>query len=95
MSKPEDISQEVWEKAREAIEPWLGPTNQYRHDCQEDIARAILAAEKRGEDREREACADTCDRLAGTDGFDTSTGQALAQEIRARAGRQALSGAQQ
>jgi hypothetical protein len=64
--KPEGITDEAWQAAKEAIEPWLGPSSQYRHDCQEGVARAILAAEA----REREACAQVAETRLGQDGRD-------------------------
>lgn len=56
MIKPEDIPGSVWEAAKGAIEPYMGQS-QYREDCQEDIARAIMAAKA----EEREACAKIID----------------------------------
>lgn len=61
MSKPEDIPQDVWDEAflamppisREAYE--RSPFSMVLHL---GFARAIMAAEKRGEEREREACAE-------------------------------------
>lgn len=54
--KPEGVSQEVWEAAFDAGE------NAYMafsfDDAQAIVARAIMAAEKRGAEQEREACAD-------------------------------------
>jgi hypothetical protein len=43
--------------AKEAIEPWLGPDNQYRCDCEEEIAHALLAAEQRGLEKARQSLA--------------------------------------
>lgn len=61
MSKPEDIPQEVWDIADgvRLAQRWLpyAMTN-YSRATTEFISRAIMAAEKRGEEREREACAD-------------------------------------
>lgn len=55
MSEPDDISQEAWD---EAIRLWrddeLDPGEVI-------IARAIMAAEKRGEEREREAIIQVCE----------------------------------
>lgn len=51
MSKPDDVSQSAWDAAERAFyysEPGPG-------GAVEAIARAIMAAEKRGEEREREA----------------------------------------
>lgn len=48
MSKPEDISQEVWEQAINATQSFDGPTSQCTEVC-EIVARAILAA--KGEER--------------------------------------------
>lgn len=60
MSKPEDIPAEVWDEAFKA----MPPVNQEAYDKSPfamvlhlGFARAILAAEKRGEERERESCA--------------------------------------
>lgn len=61
MSKPEDIPQDVWDSADDmvfydpATENLDGSLNRYK--LRESIARAVLSAEKRGEEREREACA--------------------------------------
>lgn len=56
--KPEDISQEAWNRAychAEETTTELGP---YAFkDVRRVVAEAIVAAEKRGEEREREACA--------------------------------------
>lgn len=58
MSKPDWCPQEVWD---EAEKPELRIAIDYEAgqlwDVRPTIARAILAAEKRGEEREREACA--------------------------------------
>ena len=56
MSKPEDMKQEVWEAAEAVWRDDLHMAND-RFGGVEAIASAILAAEKRGEEREREACA--------------------------------------
>lgn len=56
--KPEDISQEVLDSADGL---WTDLANYAGGKTRDDetvlIARAIMAAEKRGEEREREACA--------------------------------------
>lgn len=68
MAKPDDIPESVWEEAREAIRSGLRDdrcniTVRFRmadetaEGFREAIARALLAAEKRGEERERERCA--------------------------------------
>lgn len=58
--KPEDISQEVLDSADGL---WTDLANYAGGKTRDDetvlIARAIIAAEKRGEEREREACAQT------------------------------------
>jgi hypothetical protein len=61
MSKPDDIPQDVWDKAQ-AVESdcisatWNGPAKGTRTISETIIARAIMSAEKRGEERERAAC---------------------------------------
>jgi hypothetical protein len=63
MSKPEDVSQEAWDAAW-GVEAWARPhyaagtAENDKTKVVEIIARALMAAEKRGEEREREACAD-------------------------------------
>lgn len=47
-AKPEDIPQDVWDAATRTVLD----TESHTHG----IARAIMAAEKRGEERERKAC---------------------------------------
>jgi len=70
MSKPEDISQEAWDAADDmaffnpSTENRDGRLNRYK--LRETIARAILSAEKRGEAREREACAAIANDYAGS-----------------------------
>lgn len=78
MSKPEDISQEAWSIASKVGQADCGCApgrrrvngTSHANDCWERveaIARAILSAEKRGEEREREACAeagaDACEQF--------------------------------
>jgi hypothetical protein len=60
MSKPEDIPQDVWASAENALDDMLcncleasGTTEQFRIDSITPLARAILAAKA----EEREACA--------------------------------------
>jgi len=55
--KPEDITQEVWRAAEHAF--YDSAPNAV--GAVEAIARAIMAAEKRGAEREREACARMAD----------------------------------
>lgn len=50
----DQVSEWAWDAAGEAIQPWLGTGNQYRDDCQEQIAYALLAAERRGIERAAE-----------------------------------------
>lgn len=54
MSKPDWCPQEIWDEA-DSISGSVG--YQGPVEFTELVARAILAAEKRGEEREREACA--------------------------------------
>ncbi len=92
MSKPDWCPQEVWDEAFKA----MPPVNQEAYDKSPfamvlhlGFARAILAAEKRGEEREREACALAANE-AITNGTDLSTleaaiiGSLAASAIRAR-----------
>lgn len=63
--KPEDIPQEVWDQvAHIHSQPfhWRGP-----EEVAQIVARAIMAAEKRGEEREREACAAVADEYVWDD----------------------------
>lgn len=53
MSKPEPIPPHILDMAELEVRRWPLDTN-----CVPEVARIIMAAEKRGEDREREACAD-------------------------------------
>lgn len=64
MSKPVDIPQDVWAIAEE-----VGPHPAYASmdEIHERIARAIIAAEKRGKIREREACAERYRYAPGSD----------------------------
>ena len=57
--KPDDIPQDVWDKAEDTLDTMLSNHGYegWRADSIATIGHAILAAEKRGEDREREACA--------------------------------------
>ena len=56
MSKPEDVSQDVWEAAIKCAETVLRNLDQDDFKMEVGlIARAIMSAEKRGEEREREA----------------------------------------
>ena len=57
MSKPEDVPQDVWDEATQHVAQ-IPIRSQRAWDLAKSIiARAIMAAEKRGEEREREACA--------------------------------------
>lgn len=56
--KPEDISQEAWDAAARCVPPYVSSK------IIADIARALMAAEKRGEEREREACIAACAKEA-------------------------------
>ena len=75
MSKPEDVTDEAWEFASEAAQVVFDASvdlyeiGKSGADPQLVIARAIMAAEKRGEEREREACAAIIDAnmLCGDD----------------------------
>jgi hypothetical protein len=84
MSKPEDIPQDVWLAAENALDDMLcncieasGTAEQFRADNITPIARTIMA--------ERERCAKECDRFdAPASDSDFVTGQATAaQQIRA------------
>lgn len=58
MRKPDDIPQDVWDAAVDVLNDWnKGPVTS------ETIARAILAAEKRGEKREYKRAIDEIDML--------------------------------
>ena len=56
MSKPGDTSQEAWDEAYRRAEEFTFELGDFLETV-EIIARAIMAAEQRGEEREREACA--------------------------------------
>lgn len=57
MTRPDDVPQKVWKVAGRA----LGSPSFTRQTVQARIARAIMAAETRGEERERERCAKIAD----------------------------------
>ena len=67
MSKPEDVTDEAWEEVRELLtaptrelgcwDVWAISPDGFAEKIMALTARAIMAAEKRGEEREREACA--------------------------------------
>lgn len=94
MSKPEDIPQDVWDAAevvakeatrdamRDPLMPYFVTVSPY-------IARAILSAEKRGEEREREACAQVADAArvpyhGSSRGIANEQSSAIAAAIRKR-----------
>lgn len=62
--KPDDIPQEVWGDAVKAVYAGRGRISTKDGPTFERVARAIMAAEKRGEEREREACAVLADVYA-------------------------------
>lgn len=62
--KPEDIPQEVWDTATQHVAQMPVRSQRAWNHAKTVIARAIMAAEKRGEEREREACADYHDEKA-------------------------------
>jgi hypothetical protein len=65
MGKPEDISDEVWSEAKAAAGGWMAAGESESNAALiESVARAILAAEKRGEERERERAKDMADCLS-------------------------------
>lgn len=57
MSKPEEISQDVWDDADQVASSCQMPGGEGHAVLREELARAIMAAEKRGEERERECAA--------------------------------------
>jgi len=57
MSKPDGITDEAWAEAYNTVDAIFREDGVYSANLQYRLARAILAAEKRGEEREREACA--------------------------------------
>ena len=57
MSKPEDVPQDVWDEATQHVAQIPIRSQRAWDRSKSIIARAIMAAEKRGEEREREACA--------------------------------------
>jgi len=61
MSKPDDIAQDVWDEAIRRSGVYAESAGDTLGELRLDFARAILAAEKRGEEREREACAVTAE----------------------------------
>lgn len=56
MGKPEDISQDVWDEAEYHV-TGPRPTRDDEWETVELVARAIMAAEQRGEEHENKACA--------------------------------------
>lgn len=83
MNKPDDVTQEAWDDASMIAGQWCHPIH---HDFQvlaQDIARAIMAAEKRGEEREREACAKVAEER-DEDGAIWPDGYEIARFIRER-----------
>lgn len=60
-TKPDDVTDAVWAEARRWFDDAADSETGNPHWCQmrqEDIARVIQSAEKRGEERERKACAE-------------------------------------
>jgi hypothetical protein len=57
-----DIPDDIMKAAQKIATDWAG-AGPFTHDVAADIAVALLAAEKRGEQRERERCAEACDAI--------------------------------
>jgi hypothetical protein len=67
MSKPDDIPQDVWNTATVALYGSAPPEYvRANRVLISRCARAIMAAEKRGEERERAACAEMADYYASS-----------------------------
>lgn len=75
-TKPDDVPQDVWAEAnRLAGELMLGSDMAFQPENGTDlIAQAIMAAEKRGEEREREAVIAAINELPGMDDADCCGG---------------------
>ncbi|KKC39540.1 hypothetical protein WH87_04940 [Devosia epidermidihirudinis] len=85
MSKPEDIPQDAWDAAERAF--YESAPNAL--GAVEAIARAILSAEKRGEERATAAEREGCAALATDRGkyvSEPALGAFIAAAIRARSG---------
>jgi len=71
--KPDDVTQEAWDEARHVLSNGFEILiESVEHAVR--IARAIMAAEQRGAEREREACAQVADNLFYPDETKISSG---------------------